>query len=329
MIIPCHNSIRYLDDCWESIYTQSIGLSNMQVIFVDDASTDNTVEYLERYKKEAPDSVSIIRLRENRRQGGARNEALKYVKGEYIRFLDSDDIILPNSNERLYQKAKKYNVDIIQFNQCTVDNKQGSVSELISTNELIEIAGTNEVKRILYHPKFSCTHHSKFYRADFVKRVGTHFAEKRIYEEPLFVYPMVFYTKSFLFLAETHYAFRQHEESTMSKDAGKRLIDLPCVMLELLKDVVKRGLLKDYYDEIEEYFLRNYYALTLYNMFSTDSGISLEQFKEIQNNCREFFPDRINNPYLKQGAIRFYEGIDMEFKSVDEIIKHRNGLGWS
>lgn len=70
VIVPCYNSEKYIEKCFDSLRKQTLGLEELQVIFVDDASTDNTLEYLQRYAAIYPQSVEVINLEKNHRQGG-------------------------------------------------------------------------------------------------------------------------------------------------------------------------------------------------------------------------------------------------------------------
>ena len=85
IIIPCHNSDATLKRCWNSIKNQSMDLGSMEIFFVDDASDDNnaTWEMLLEIENEAPESVIILHLEENMRQGEARNAVLPYIHGKY------------------------------------------------------------------------------------------------------------------------------------------------------------------------------------------------------------------------------------------------------
>ena len=116
VITPCYNSKKYLGECLESLEKQTIGMENLQVILINDASTDDTWKMILEFENRYPESVVAINLPENRRQGGARNEGLRYASGEYIAFLDSDDNVLPQAYERIYQYAIKTDADIVQFN---------------------------------------------------------------------------------------------------------------------------------------------------------------------------------------------------------------------
>ena len=107
IIVPCYNVEQYIDDCINSIKRQTIGMEHLEVIMVNDASTDASFDHILAFEKEYPESVLAVDLKENVMQGGARNIALSYASGEYITFLDSDDWVEDDFYEELYQIAKK------------------------------------------------------------------------------------------------------------------------------------------------------------------------------------------------------------------------------
>ena len=92
-----------------SLSRQSIGIDALEIVLINDASTDNSLDYLYAWEKEFPDSVLVINLTENVKQGAARNLALQYTTGEYIAYLDSDDWLVPDALKLLYEKAKEQN----------------------------------------------------------------------------------------------------------------------------------------------------------------------------------------------------------------------------
>ena len=108
IVVPCYNVTASIDMCMESLLNQTIGLDNIEIILVDDASTDNgvTVEQLLQYEKKFPDEVMVILLEENMRQGGARNIGIQYATGEYLLFCDADDYLSLCAAERLYNAVR-------------------------------------------------------------------------------------------------------------------------------------------------------------------------------------------------------------------------------
>ncbi|KAG4082298.1 nucleotide-diphospho-sugar transferase [Neocallimastix lanati (nom. inval.)] len=108
IIVPVYNTGPYLDRCIKSILNQTF--KDYELIIVDDASTDNSLEILKKYK-ETDDRIKIIHLEINKGPGGARNIGIDNVEGEYIGFVDSDDYI----DERFFELLMKnsYDNDIV------------------------------------------------------------------------------------------------------------------------------------------------------------------------------------------------------------------------
>ena len=90
IIVPVYNVEKYLRECLDSLVNQT--LKEIEIICINDASPDNSLKILKEYKKKNPDLIQLIDLKKNLFQGGARNRGLDVAQGEYIAFVDSDDI---------------------------------------------------------------------------------------------------------------------------------------------------------------------------------------------------------------------------------------------
>ena len=102
VIIPVHNSAQYLTKCIESMLNQT--LKEIEIICVDDGSTDESLAIIKNYKK--LDSRIKILTQENKYAGVARNNGMEIAKGEYLFFLDSDDFSSDTLLEKVYFKGK-------------------------------------------------------------------------------------------------------------------------------------------------------------------------------------------------------------------------------
>jgi len=100
IIIPCYNNARYIGQTLRSALTQSY--PHVEVIVIDDGSTDKSVEKIKRYL----DQITLIR-QPNRGAPAARNHGLRIAKGRLIKFLDADDILLPDTIETQVKQMKK------------------------------------------------------------------------------------------------------------------------------------------------------------------------------------------------------------------------------
>lgn len=120
VIIPIYNMAEWIEHAIETVEKQT--LKEIEIICVDDGSTDNSREILYNCKKN--ENNIIVLCQENKGAGPARNYALDYARGEYVAFLDADDYYYSNDAlEYLYQKAKKNNADICRGSSC--DDREG------------------------------------------------------------------------------------------------------------------------------------------------------------------------------------------------------------
>ncbi len=110
VIIPVYNTEKYLDECINSILYQT--LKTIEIIFVDNNSSDNSVELIEKYMQ-LDERVKLVKLNNNYGAGEARNVALRLARGEFVSFMDSDDCYYSNIIlETFYNKAIEKSVDI-------------------------------------------------------------------------------------------------------------------------------------------------------------------------------------------------------------------------
>jgi len=118
VIIPVYNSYAYLNRTIHCMQEQFF--ENIEVIFVDDCSTDDSVNLIMQFMKE-DERIKLIQNDNHRGAGTCRNCGLKIATGEYVIFLDSDDYFYPNMFEISYKRAKQENVDVVVFGREIVD----------------------------------------------------------------------------------------------------------------------------------------------------------------------------------------------------------------
>ena len=112
VIVPVYNKEKYLKDCLDSIIFQS--LKEIEIIIVDDGSTDNGKEICEKY---LTDKRVSYYFQENEGLASARQNGIDRAKGEYVGFIDADDWIELDMFEKMYEKAKEYDVDVVFCNR--------------------------------------------------------------------------------------------------------------------------------------------------------------------------------------------------------------------
>lgn len=117
VIIPIYNAEKYIDECLNSVLSQNIDA--MEIICVDDGSTDNSLKILKGYEKKFS-TIKVI-SQKNQHAGIARNKGMEVASGEYLHFLDVDDFLLENVYNDIYVFAKEMQADIIKFKAYAAD----------------------------------------------------------------------------------------------------------------------------------------------------------------------------------------------------------------
>ena len=117
VVMAVYNKEKYVAEAIDSVINQSLDFKkNIQLILVNDKSTDNTLDVLEKYKQEHPDNITLITNERNMGSSYSRNRGLEHVKGKYVNFLDSDDIISKDAFKRVFKFMEKYwETDIVSI----------------------------------------------------------------------------------------------------------------------------------------------------------------------------------------------------------------------
>ncbi|WP_405690140.1 glycosyltransferase [Streptomyces sp. NBC_00057] len=112
VIVPVHNTGKYVDECAPSLLGQSLPADEYEVIYVDDGSTDDTLTRLEKLAAGHP-NVQVHTQPNSGWPGAPRNLGMKHAKGEYVQFVDHDDMLGPEALERLYEHATRNRADVV------------------------------------------------------------------------------------------------------------------------------------------------------------------------------------------------------------------------
>ena len=147
--VPIYNVEAYLRECLDSIMNQTF--KDFEVIMVDDGSTDNSFNICQEYV--ARDKRFKLIHQENKGNGGSRNTCLKYMNGEFITWIDSDDVIKPNYLEKLLQVQKETDAQIINCMFYYI--KDGTehyfdYTPIYPNLKRIELSGRDALKTVLF-----------------------------------------------------------------------------------------------------------------------------------------------------------------------------------
>lgn len=148
IIVPVYNIIPYLPRCVHSICNQTY--ENLEIILVDDGSTDGTGELCDELAKE--DERIVVFHKENSGSSGARNLGISKAKGEYLGFIDSDDYIEPDMYERLYEGIETYGVKCAQIGRDEVDEDGKQLPNICEPPSEAEVISSRDfLKELLMH----------------------------------------------------------------------------------------------------------------------------------------------------------------------------------
>jgi len=191
IIIPVYNVEQYLAECLDSVINQT--LQDIEIICVDDGSTDGSADILKEYA--IKDSRIKIILQKNKGAGAARNTGMQYATGKYYAFLDSDDFFEKDMLEKAYSEAEKQQADIVVFG-CDLFINSKKVFEPCNYSIQYSLlpdkkpfAGT-DIKKDVFKV-FVGWAWDKLFRADFIKTNNITFQEQRTTNDMLFVFSAV------------------------------------------------------------------------------------------------------------------------------------------
>ncbi len=164
IIIPVYNVEKYLRQCLDSVVNQT--LREIEIICVDDGSTDSSLDILQEYA--AKDKRIIIIKQNNQGAYPARNCGLDSAQGKYVGFIDSDDAIAPNYYQILYEDAEKYSAEIVITDNVYVKkNTKYNKKKLGITPEQTKISTVEEKGKIIVASGIMW---NKIYRRDFIEK---------------------------------------------------------------------------------------------------------------------------------------------------------------
>ena len=221
IIVPVYNGEQYLSGCLDSIIDQTF--PDWELIIADDGSDDRTADIAERYAG-SDKRIQVIRLN----RGGvsaARNSGLELSKGDYIAFVDSDDLLAPEYLSRMISCAKADNADIVQCSFCFIDEKEnrtpdkGCIDAVYTGRDKILEAYSNgplgDIRVSVW---------AKLFRREMFSDIRFR-QDIRIYEDAFYVYQCCRMAGKVCSFSEPLYLYRQHEDSVMHSGLSERYSD--------------------------------------------------------------------------------------------------------
>jgi len=304
IIIPCYNVENYIDRCLESIVNQTIGIKNLQIIAVNDASTDKTLSKLKEWKNRFPEEIIVVSYKENLRQGGARNIGIQCADGEYIGFVDSDDWIESDMYEKLYEKIKYKKYDVVKGKFI----REHFVGEIeILNNSSKTFCYEFEKKNGFYicdTPDIGINGecggiYTAIYRKELILKNNIWFPEKIAYEDNYWSSILHLYVQNMCIIDRVIYHYFINGNSTVTAKNAFHHLDRLNIEILKVEEFKKRGAFETLYSELEWEFIQLFYLNTLYIIFTRFTFIP-PVYDFMRDKMYLYFPDFMKNPKIEQ-----------------------------
>ncbi len=241
IVMPIYNASAYLREALDSIINQSY--RDLEIICVDDGSTDESLEVLEQYQ--AFDKRIKIIKQNNQYAGAARNAGLAVASGEYIMFLDSDDIFKKNMISFLVKKAKKKRPDVIVFGYWRFSEnvkKKHYVRNHYSDNTLVSAF---EIRDSIFQ-RCRTMPWDKFIRLDFIRDSGLLYKQTRVNNDIYFNQMIVSEASSILFCTRRFVCYRVDNKKSLQGNLNKNPTEFISAFSDVKHELIRRGTYENY-----------------------------------------------------------------------------------
>lgn len=217
VIIPVYNVEKFLRRCIDSVLNQT--LKDIEIVCVNDGSTDNSGLILEEYKKY--ENIKII----NQKNSGisvSRNVGIENSTGEFVAFLDSDDFVDEDYYEKLYKNLVEYNADIACSSIVRMNEKK--VSELIKYDNVEVSRETRDKFLLAQSPKYNFVC-NKLFRKEVIVKNNLKFIPGMVYEDMCFFPDIIELSERLVTVPDTRYYYWKHKYSLIKGSCDKNRAD--------------------------------------------------------------------------------------------------------
>lgn len=293
VVVPVYNVENYLKQCLDSLVNQT--LEDIEIICVNDGSTDNSLAILEEYSKKDK-RIKIIN-QENKGLSGARNTGMRNVNGKYTFFLDSDDWIETNALEELYNFSEDRNLEITFYQtvdyiqetgQCSLEQFGGLT--VVGHEFDGKIFNYEDIANILFKMPHSAF--NKLYLTSFLENNNAQFPEGFNYEDVAFFYEIFPKARRASILRKPLLYYRIREDS-ISTSGGIKSFDI-FESLKLVHNSLKDTImLKDYLQDYLMFIIVNFKFVFL----RLNKEFQNEYFNLMLENYSYFGLDKVNGDF--------------------------------
>ena len=309
--MPIYDVEDYLEDTLENMVNQTF-IDNMEVLMIDDGSTDNSRYIVEKYALDYDNFYAFHKKNEG--QCVARNFALLFARGEYIHFMDSDDFITCDAYEKLYNFAKAGNYDVVTFNYLRFDEERSW--KVASQLDVFDVTSGDIENTSLFDFKelsWDMTNCNKIVKKELLDNYDIKYHYKNIiYEDNLFWIEVYIRAKKMAILKEYMYFWRYRENLTSTTQ--KRDIDLAKRFQQMVYLVAK--FISQNIDD-EDVLDKKYTKLLTINLYFLMLDIS-KYPKENQEYLFDTVFEMVN-----EIPDKYFDNLNSYFKVIYDMVKNK------
>ena len=293
VIVPVWNKEKEISKCLDTILSNT--LKDIEIIVVDDKSTDNSKKIIKEYAKKHK-NIIFIENKKNLYIGKTRNKGVKKATGEYLAFVDGDDYISLKMLKKYYKYATENKCDIVCGHYYKVNEASKTFFKTNEFNNTTLNKNKEIINLIDYGP---C---NKMFKRDIISKNNILFDEENKYEDVPFVMKALYHSSKIGHIKEAHYYYRIHENSETTV-MDKRVFDIFNIVNDVYNYYSNKPELKeeiDYYaiSEITRYMARQKFQKDkkLKNKFINDG------YKYLKNEIPKWKKNKYfkNEPFMKK-----------------------------
>lgn len=307
VIVPIYNVEDYLRRCLESLVNQT--LKEIQIILVNDGSPDHSQDIINEYVQLYPEKIVSV-VKENGGLSDARNYGIPYAKGEYIGFVDSDDYLDITMYEKLYDKAKETESDIVICGYYGVNEETGGLRHFQKGNMIQFEKNLHENPKLLYtNAPYAW---NKIYKRTLFLETGIRFPKGKIYEDIATIYPLMLYANKISKVDEPLYYYILKRKGAITATFSENILQMYTSLGIMNDHYISGGAFEEFKEVLG--FINLKHTILRFKDFSLYNNRKL-QFKMVNvgfDQLNKYFKDWRNNDlffdffFSKKRLMRFW-----------------------
>ncbi len=323
LVIPIYNVSTFIETCLGSLIAQTI--DDIEVLLVDDHGNDDSMERAREFVEAHPSSKTFrfLSTPHNMGPGPARNIGIESALGEYIGFIDSDDVVSPDFCERLYTAAKLYDADVA-YCQAMLVRTAGTTP---MCNPVIENGEFSSDKRHYFLTHYVTMMWTFLYRKSLLNEYAIRFPATRSAEDSYFLTCSLLAARRIACVDKPLYQYLVHEESLSEVRNPYRYLDKIKSFDLLMEFARKRGLYEANRDELDYIYLKKGHILGILTYIYNEEHPQIITVCKLHNHLLDYVPEYKSNPYyhadrkLRLLHTMIRQGLRLAFKVLPWYIR--------